>query len=50
MAAAAAEFIRADRLIFLTDVAGVLDGQKVLRAVRGGEIEQLIRQNKVSAE
>jgi len=48
MAAAAAEFIRADRLIFLTDVAGVLDGQKVLRAVRGGEIEQLIRQNKVS--
>ena len=43
-----AEFIRADRLIFLTDVAGVLDGQKVLRAVRGGEIEQLIRQNKVS--
>ena len=48
MAAAAAEFIRADRLIFLTDVAGVLDGEKVLRAVRGGEIEDLIRQNKVS--
>lgn len=48
MAAAAAEFIRADRLIFLTDVAGVLDGQKVLRAVRGGEIEDLIRRNKVS--
>jgi acetylglutamate kinase len=48
MAAAAAEFIRADRLIFLTDVAGVLDGQKVLRAVRGGEIEDLIRCNKVS--
>ena len=48
MAAAAAEFIHADRLIFLTDVAGVLDGEKVLRAVRGGEIEDLIRQNKVS--
>ena len=48
MAAAAAEFIRADRLIFLTDVAGVLDGQKVLRAVRGSEIEDLIRCNKVS--
>src|SRR5271163_3235267 len=48
MAAAAAEFVRADRLIFMTDVAGVLDGDKVLRAVRGGEIEQLIRQNKVS--
>jgi acetylglutamate kinase len=48
MAAAAAEFIHADRLIFLTDVAGVLDGEKVLRAVRGTDIEDLIRQNKVS--
>jgi acetylglutamate kinase len=48
MAAAAAEFIRADRLIYLTDVAGVLDGEKVLRAVGGGDIEDLIRQNKVS--
>ena len=48
MAAAAAEFVGADRLIFLTDVAGVLDGEKVLRAVRGGEIEQLIRHHKVS--
>src|SRR5579862_2549390 len=48
MAAAAAEFIRADRLIFLTDVAGVLDGDKVLRALRGSEIEDMIRRNKVS--
>jgi acetylglutamate kinase len=48
MAAAAAEFIRADRLIFLTDVAGVLDGEKVLSALRGTEIEDLIRRNKVS--
>ena len=48
MAAAAAEFISAERLIFLTDVAGVLDGGKVLRAVRGTEIEDLIRRNKVS--
>ncbi|HUJ29770.1 MAG TPA: acetylglutamate kinase [Candidatus Acidoferrum sp.] len=48
MAAAAAEFIRADRLIYLTDVAGVLDGEKVLRAVRGTDVEDLIRQNKVS--
>ncbi|MFY9752326.1 MAG: acetylglutamate kinase [Candidatus Acidiferrales bacterium] len=48
MAAAAAEFVRADRLIFLTDVAGVLDGEKVLRAVRGDDIEDLIRRNKVS--
>ena len=48
MAAAAAEFIRADRLIYMTDVAGVLDDGKVLRAVRGVEIEDLIRRNKVS--
>jgi acetylglutamate kinase len=48
MAAAAAEFVHADRLIFLTDVAGVLDGEKVLRVVRGGEVEDLIRQNKIS--
>jgi len=48
MAAAAAEFIHADRLIYLTDVAGVLDGEKVLRAVRGEEIEEMIRRNKVS--
>jgi acetylglutamate kinase len=48
MAAAAAEFIHADRLIFLTDVAGVLDGDKVLRAVKGTDIEDLIRQHKVS--
>lgn len=48
MAAAAAEFIRADRLIYLTDVAGVLDGEKVLRVVSGEEIEDMIRRNKVS--
>jgi acetylglutamate kinase len=48
MAAAAAEFIHADRLIYLTDVAGVLDGEKVLRVVSGEEIEDMIRRNKVS--
>ena len=48
MAAAAAEFIRADRLIYMTDVAGVLDGDKVLKALRGAEIEDLIRRHKVS--
>ncbi len=48
MAAACAEFIRADRLIFLTDVPGVLDGQKVLKAVNGVEIENLILSHKVS--
>lgn len=48
MAAAAAEFIQADRLIFLTDVEGVLDGEKVLQVLGEGEIENLIRHNKVS--
>jgi acetylglutamate kinase len=48
MAAACAEYIRASRLIFLTDVAGVLDGSKVLQAVSCAEIEELIRLNKVS--
>lgn len=48
MAAAAAEFVQADGLIFLTDVEGVLDGEKVLRVIGGGEIEELIRHNKVS--
>jgi len=48
MAAAAAEFIRAERLIYLTDVAGVLDGEKVITSLRGPEIEDLIRRQKVS--
>ncbi len=48
MAAACAEFVRADRLIFLTDVAGVLDGDKVLLALSCEDVEALIRQNKVS--
>lgn len=48
MAAACAEYVHADRLIFLTDVAGVLDGTKVLKAVSCGEVEDLIRHNKVS--
>src|ERR1700723_2436941 len=39
MAAACAEYVHADRLIYLTDVAGVLDGDKVLRAVKGTDIE-----------
>jgi acetylglutamate kinase len=48
MAAACAEYIRAERLIYLTDVAGVLDGESVLRSVACDEIEDLVRQNKVS--
>jgi len=47
MAAACAEYVHADRLIYLTDVAGVLDGEKVLKAVTCEEVEMLIQQNKV---
>ncbi|HEY6464856.1 MAG TPA: acetylglutamate kinase [Candidatus Acidoferrales bacterium] len=48
MAAAAAEFIKAERLIFLTDVAGVMDGDKVVASLKGPEIEDLIRHHIVS--
>src|SRR6202790_3178044 len=47
MAAACAEYIHADRLIYLTDVAGVLNGEKVLKVVSTADAEDLIRQNKV---
>jgi acetylglutamate kinase len=48
MAAAAAEFIQAERLIYLTDVAGVLDGDKVVASLKGPELEDLIRRHVVS--
>ncbi len=48
MAAAAAEFCCADRLIFLTDVAGVLADRGVLKTVDGAAIEELIRRQKIS--
>jgi acetylglutamate kinase len=48
MAAACAEYLAADRLIYLTDVAGVLDGDKVLSAVACEEIESLVQSRVVS--
>jgi acetylglutamate kinase len=48
MAAACAEYIHADRLIFLTDVAGVLDGPKVVKVLSCEDAEELIRHQKVS--
>jgi acetylglutamate kinase len=48
MAAACAEYLGADRLIYLTDVAGVLDGDKVLSAVTWEEIERLVQSRVVS--
>lgn len=43
MAAACAEFIEADRLIYLTDVAGVLHGEKVISAISCEQIESLVQ-------
>lgn len=48
MAAACAEYLRADHLIYLTDVAGVLDGSKVLRAVSCAELGRLVESRVVS--
>src|SRR6202171_2169812 len=48
MAAACAEYLAADQLIYLTDVAGVLDGEKVLAAITCREIEHLVQSRVVS--
>ena len=48
MAAACADYVQADRLIFVTDVAGVLDRSKVLQVVSCAAVEELIRDQKVS--
>jgi len=48
MAAACAEYLDADQLIYLTDVAGVLDGEKVLSVVTCQEIERLVQSRIVS--
>jgi len=48
MAAACAEYIAAEQIIYLTDVAGVLDGDKVLAAVTCEEIDPLVQSRIVS--
>lgn len=48
MAAACAEYIGADQLIYLTDVAGVLDGERVLSVISCEEIERLVQARVVS--
>jgi acetylglutamate kinase len=48
MAAACAEFIRADHLIYLTDVAGVLDGENVISAIAAEQVESLVQARVVS--
>jgi acetylglutamate kinase len=48
MAAACAEYVRADQLVYLTDVAGVLDETNVVPSVSFAEMEELIRREKVT--
>ena len=48
MAAACAEYLSADQFIYLTDVAGVLDGERVLSVVTCEEIERLVQCRVVS--
>src|SRR5207249_1954950 len=47
MAAACAEYLGADQLIYLTDVAGVLDGERVLSVVTCEDIEQIVQRRVV---
>jgi acetylglutamate kinase len=48
MAAACAEYLQADQLIYLTDVHGVLDGERTLSAVACDEMERLVQSKVVS--
>ena len=48
MAAACAEFLDADHLIYLTDVAGVLHGDNVISAISCEQIETLVHSRVVS--
>jgi len=48
MAAACAEYLHADHLIYLTDVHGVLDGDKIISGVVCDEIGDLVQRKVVS--
>jgi acetylglutamate kinase len=48
MAAACAEYLAADQLIYLTDVPGVLNGEKVLSTITCEEVERLVQCHVVS--
>ena len=48
MAAACAEYLQADQLIYLTDVQGVLDGDKILSGLACDEIGNLVQKKTVS--
>src|SRR5260221_4483241 len=48
MAAACAEYLETDQLIFLTDVAGVVDGGKILFGIACDDIGDLVQRKIVS--
>jgi acetylglutamate kinase len=48
MAAACAEYIQADHLIYLTDVIGVLDGDKIMAGISCDEIGNLVQKKIVA--
>ena len=48
MAAACAEYIQADQLIYLTDVQGVLDGERILCGIACDDIGNLVQRKVVS--
>jgi acetylglutamate kinase len=48
MAAACAEYLHADHLIYLTDVDGVLDGDKIISGIVCDEIGDLVQRKVVS--
>jgi len=48
LAAACAEFLGVQRLIYMTDVAGVLDGETVLPKVYLDDVEEMIRTHRVT--
>ena len=48
MAAACAEYLQADQLIYLTDVAGVLDGDRTLAEVSCDDIERMVQSKTVA--
>jgi acetylglutamate kinase len=48
MAAACAEYVQADHLIYLTDVQGVLDGETILSGIACDEIGNLVQRKVVS--
>jgi acetylglutamate kinase len=48
MAAACAEYLQGDHLIYLTDVRGVLDGERILSSIACDEIGDLVQRKIVS--